>query len=366
MSRIAGQDLLLYLGKYHREYKDFDGREINASQRKLFNVAVTRARFQLYVVGHFDFCRRQAKNNALSDLLELLMDKKKLPLQDAKAMLPGITWERQTAPSFDGCLEGKHIICQEASFQGHFTTDVMTFKRRLIIFSPFMTQTRLACLLPAFMDAVSAGKQIIVVTKPVSERNKREQPQYQLCEEALRDIGVSILHKKGMHEKLIFVDSEAVWIGSLNALSFTGSTGEVMQRFADSAMTAEFEKIFAIPHLTHAAENTHEQQCPICAHEMLIGESRNGGIYWQCAAADFSRSAETPHPVDGMFRCTCGAPMTFSMKKEPRWVCTADTKHAYHKVRQSDLRLPRMAALIPDKATRRLVDQYFVQKGKTT
>ena len=30
-----------------------------------------------------------------------------------------------------------------------------------------------------------------------------------------------------MHEKLIFVDSNAVWIDSLNALSFTGLTGEV-------------------------------------------------------------------------------------------------------------------------------------------
>ena len=31
-----------------------------------------------------------------------------------------------------------------------------------------------------------------------------------------------------MHEKLIFVDSNAVWIDSLNALSFTGLSGEVM------------------------------------------------------------------------------------------------------------------------------------------
>ena len=96
-----------------------------------------------------------------------------------------------------------------------------------------MTEARLSTLLPAFSDAIRAGKQIIVVTKALSDRGKSELAQYQKCEKELRDIGVSVLHKKGMHEKLIFVDSNAVWIGSLNALSFTGLTGEVMQRHAD-------------------------------------------------------------------------------------------------------------------------------------
>lgn len=42
--------------------------EVNANLRKMFNVAVTRARFKLYVVGNFAYCRKRAKNNALSEL----------------------------------------------------------------------------------------------------------------------------------------------------------------------------------------------------------------------------------------------------------------------------------------------------------
>ncbi len=83
-----------------------------------------------------------------------------------------------------------------------------------------------------------------------------------------------------MHEKFISIDSEAVWIGSLNAMSFTGLTGEVMQRHADKKLTAEYEKLFDIPHICGVVENADEQKCPICQGETLLKESDEGGIYW--------------------------------------------------------------------------------------
>jgi ssDNA-binding Zn-finger/Zn-ribbon topoisomerase 1 len=160
-----------------------------------------------------------------------------------------------------------------------------------------------------------------------------------------------------MHEKLIFVDSEAVWIGSLNALSFTGLTGEVMERHAGKELTAEYEKLFDIDHLSDAVNNAYEQECPICRGEMLIRESDEGGIYWLCANGDYSRNAEQPYPKDGILRCKCGAPYKFAMKNEPRWVCSINPKH-YQKMRKNDLNLVKMATLIP-KEDRGKVYTYF-------
>lgn len=241
--------------------------------------------------------------------------------------------------------------------------DIQSFKQRLIVYSAFMTEARLSLLLPAFSDAIRTGKQIIVVTKALSDRSKSELAQYQKCEEELRAIGVTVLHKKGMHEKLIFVDSRAVWIGSLNALSFTGLTGEVMQRHDDPALTEEYEKLFDIAHISGATKNIYEQTCPICGQEMLIKESDEGGIFWQCVSGDYSRSTAQQYPLDGFLRCKCGAPYVFSMKNEPRWVCSADSRH-YQKMRESDLKLEKMAALIPTKTARKEVDRYFAQKKK--
>ena len=51
------------------------------------------------------------------------------------------------------------------------------------------------------------------------------------------------------------------------------------------------------------------------------------------------------------------------MKNEPRWVCSADSRH-YQKMRESDLKLEKMAALIPTKAARSEVNKYFFAKKK--
>ena len=130
---------------------------------------------------------------------------------------------------------------------------------------------------------------------------------YVKCEDELKKIGVTIIHKKDMHEKLIFVDSDAVWIGSLNALSFTGLTGEVMQRHVDKALTAEYEKLFDINHICEVVEHGKEQKCPICGGEMILKESSEGGIYWKCIEGDYSRNASQQYPYDGIMRCKCGA-----------------------------------------------------------
>ena len=50
----------------------------------------------------------------------------------------------------------------------------------------------------------------------------------------------------------------------------------------------------------------------------------------------------------------------FKMVKEPRWVCTEDSKH-FQKMKETDLKLEKMASLIPSK-DRKKVDMYFLQK----
>lgn len=62
---------------------------------------------------------------------------------------------------------------------------------------------------------------------------------------------------------------------------------------------------------------------------------------------------------------TFKAVYVFAMKNEPRWVCSEDSRH-YQKMRESDLRLEKMAALIPTKAARSQVNKYFFAKKKAT
>lgn len=322
---------------------------INDNLRRMFNVAVTRAKFQLFMVGNFSYCEKRAKGNALGELLEYLLHKKCLPKEDAKRMLPNLAFSKASAITTENEITGKHLVCQGEVFDNYFLSDVKHFKKRLIIYSAFMTTSRISRLLGFFADAIHAGKQIIVITKAHSDRGKRELPTYRLCEKQLKEIGVTVIHKKKMHEKLIFVDSAAIWTGSLNALSFTGETGEVMERHADQTIVANYEQMFDIDPICGAVERVNEQSCPCCGREMVIQEGGKGGIYWKCSneKCGYTRSSAQVYPTNGEFRCSkCGAAFKFEMKKEPRWICTRNPKH-FQKIKPGDLKLKKMAGLIP-------------------
>lgn len=340
--------------------------KINEDLQKMFNVAVTRAKFQLFIIGDFKYCRERTKKskNNLHDLLRFLIDEKKYQCQEAKALFPELTYTPPTSRNVDNIDPSQTLICTDADFNDHFMRDLKNFQNRMIIYSAFMSENRLSILLPAFTDAVSQGKEIIIVTKDLSERGKTERSAYEQCEKELRSFGdkIKIIHKHGMHEKLILVDDNVVWMGSLNALSFTGKTGEVMERRCSKKLVKEYEKMYDIPHISQALNSGYEMTCPICGGEMLVRESDEGGIYWQCANKDYSRSAEQPYPKDGIMRCHCGSKYVFSMKKEPRWICESNPRH-YQKMRESDLKLDQMKSLIPRRELK-TVEKYFIDRRK--
>ena len=120
--------------------------------------------------------------------------------------------------------------------------------------------------------------------------------------------------------------------------------------------------MYDIPHISQALNSGYEMSCPICGGEMLVRESDEGGIYWQCANKDYSRSAEQPYPKDGILRCHCGTKYAFSMKKEPRWICESNPRH-YQKMRESDLKLDQMKSLIPRRELK-TVEKYFSERRK--
>ena len=216
-------------------------KDVNDELRKQFNVAVTRAIFKLFIVGNIKYCKKNAKDNALGQFLEHLTQQK-FPVTNAKKAFPDLLYAKPRSYSGNGLNDTKHIICREDSFYDYFVSDITHFKEILIIYSPFITNNRISMLLPYFHDAILSGKKIVVVTKAHEDRKKRELDQYKKLENELISIGVEIIHKKGMHEKLVFVDDSAVWMGSLNALSFSGETGEIMHRHCDRAIAAEYKK----------------------------------------------------------------------------------------------------------------------------
>ena len=338
-------------------------KEINLELQKMFNVAISRARFKLFIVGNFDYCTKKARSNALGKLIKYLVSTKKYPLLDAKTYFPNMTY---TKPSSRKILDLKYTmdICKEDVFLTKLISDIQSVKGKIIIYSPFMTEKALSPLLPYLKDTINRNCIIVVITKTVDEVSAGIREQKRKCELELTQTGIQVIHKKGMHEKIIFIDDDIVWIGSLNVLSFGGTSKEVMCKIISKEGAKEFAEIFDLHHILEATKDADERKCPICGKELIMAESDTAGFYWRCSDTDgcgWSRKPEEQYPHNGKLVCPkCGGSYSFSMKNEPRWVC--ENQH-YRIVRKNDLRLANMRELIPNNIIH-YIETYLDSKNK--
>jgi hypothetical protein len=154
-----------------------------------------------------------------------------------------------------------------------------------------------------------------VVTKTLGERTGGQAATAEWIEAALTDWGVHVLHKLRMHEKLVFVDDDILWSGSLNSLSFT-DTQEVMERHVSRPVVEDYTRILRLETLL-ATHETQQDRCPVCGGELVVAEARGGDpFYWRCAMPDcYSRSIDQPAPQDGGCRAPPAAARSSSARR---------------------------------------------------
>ena len=319
--------------------------------KRLLNVALTRAKFRLFVLGDFVYCRSHGGKAFLGkSLIPFLL--KSFPRINALDIVPNGLAARAAKAQMTllgGEIEpdSERVVITQADFFRLLSTDLTRARKSVIIYSPFMTQDRVAFLMPQLQAAVSRGVFIIIITKSLSERSASEVSQIRRIETQLTEIGVVIMHKMRMHEKLVFIDDDITWSGSLNPLSFS-NTQEVMERRKSKAVLNDYFQILRLQELL-AVQGKAESKCPICGSEMIAAEGRDQPYYWRCINDDcYTRSIDQSYPFDGVISCsTCNKPVEFGYWGDyPHWRCTANVRHR-QKVFKSHLRLPKMVALIP-------------------
>ena len=322
--------------------------EIEKSNRQLFNVAATRAKFRLFIIGNIPFLRSRAKNNALGSLLTYLLDTRKIKPESTSKYIPKLVYIPENYFTQDR-LSAKRLVCTQSAFYSFFNKDLTDVHDYIMIYSPFLSTNRISKVLPYLADIKNNGADVIVVTKALEKRmSKKDIRNYIKCKKALTDIGITVIHRKGAHEKFTFIDDHILWSGSLNILSNNDSTGECMERIDDEEYVNGYKQLFGADQYLQFTRDAQERRCPLCNGEMIACES-SSGIYWRCANNDFTYNKEQTFPYGGVLRCNkCGADYSFGMKKQPRWICTADTNH-YQVVKPYDLSLPKMKQLIPPK-----------------
>jgi hypothetical protein len=348
----------LVLDEPHRQAGLFDPRR-NEDNLRLLNVALTRARRRLIVLGDFAWIEQHANRQAsLRELVHLLRER--YPLASAlDVVTEGLQARAAEAHRLivggDDAPGHRRIVVTQEHFYPLLARDIAAAAERIVIYSPFLTPDRVGMLEPHLRAAVERGVRVCLITKTLEERGVGQRETSREIESILARWDVTVLHKFHMHEKLVFVDDELLWSGSLNSLSFT-DTQEVMERRVSREVVNDYARVLRLDALLEAHEE-REDRCPVCGGELVAAEARNGDpFYWRCLVPDcYTRSLDRPAPRDGMLPCaSCGGPVEFrQMPTGPHWRCTVNIRHRQRLI-ASHLRLPRMRELVPHRDLVRL------------
>lgn len=251
------------------------------SLKQMYNVAVTRARFRLFVLGNIPYLKSRANNNATGVFLDKLINGLPAPVISAKDHFDDVI-DKLPVKS----ISFPRIMVKGRQFTDHLVKDIQNCRSLLVIFSPFMTESRVSELLKVIDDVNTRGCRIIIVTKAMSDRQSLKQKTiYTKCETLLKQHGASIIYKKAMHEKFVFIDHKVFWSGSLNVLSFSGTTGEFMERCQNEDYVLKVEHMFELSKYESGCIEGNTNSCVFCHGPMVIRDGYKG-IYWKCDNPD--------------------------------------------------------------------------------
>ena len=111
-----------------------------------------------------------------------------------------------------------------------------------------------------FRALVSRSIEVRIYTRPKNQQKGEIESQADIVIGQLRKIGVKVIERPNMHQKIAILDKSIVWEGSLNILSHRVS-GEQMRRFEGMSTVEEIIKNLGLDE-DEAAGNQTEERCP--------------------------------------------------------------------------------------------------------
>ncbi|MDP2871861.1 MAG: AAA domain-containing protein [Bacillota bacterium] len=228
--------------------------------RRLINVAVSRAKGKLVVVSHHAHLTDKArKDSPLWTLMDYAANNGRY--LDAKTIVEGHSGDayetalRAVSRSPEPIkIPDQLLYYDETDFYAQFQQDLLSARERAVILSPFLQANRTAKLMPILRSLVERGIQITLL---IRRADRQDEGVKELIEE-IRRVGITIIERPNLHEKLAFIDSRIAWFGSLNILSQSRST-ETMLRFAESGIAKQLMELTGTTSLIQAEKKRSDK-----------------------------------------------------------------------------------------------------------
>lgn len=216
---------------------------------KLQNVALSRAKKSVVVVANLTYLDQKLPGNAR--LRALLYELQRVgTVVDVKEVL-------SLRPVLDDLRRFGDIpaLSPESSKTGLFNgrdfaivarKDMETSKASIVIFSGFITPDRVAHIGEVLRHRIASGVKVRCVTRPPTRNGSIPEADGRAALKALQSLGCSIDLRSDIHEKVVIIDGHITWFGSLNPLSHTAKTSEIMSRVEDSQFATQVAAQLAV------------------------------------------------------------------------------------------------------------------------
>jgi ssDNA-binding Zn-finger/Zn-ribbon topoisomerase 1 len=258
---------------------------------RLINVAVSRAKAHLIIIANLTYLDPLLPSGALlRGILCDMQDKGRMvPAADVLALRP---IERDLQGLFGRApldLDAKTMgLFNESTAPPAIEADLSNAKKSIVIFSGFVTPTRVGKLGDLLRAKIADGVKVRCVTRPPNRNGTMDWMLGKSALDALEGIGCVVDCRAQIHQKVVLIDKEITWHGSLNVLSHTHLTDEIMTRvvnagFAEALAADLFKRRVSTEKALKTLVDAENPRCERCGGRTFYDEGRYGP-YFRCEA----------------------------------------------------------------------------------
>jgi len=255
---------------------------------RLLNVGVSRARDQLMIMANLTYLDERLPSGSL--LRSILFD-----MQEGGTVVPGreVLRLRPIESDLKGLIGHMPLakiteevgIFDEKDFSQALEIDIRDAKESVVIFSGYVTESRVGKLGDLLRVKVQEGVKVRCVTRPPDRNGSIPLDQGKAALDMLERIGVTVDCRATIHQKVCLIDGRIVWLGSLNALSHSGASDEMMTRTVNegyaNAVAAHMSKLkISADKAVREMASPENPRCPDCKSRTVFANGRFGPYYY--------------------------------------------------------------------------------------
>lgn len=265
----------------------------NSEGARLVNVACSRAKDKLAIIANLSYLKTKLSNDwSVSQVLDQIYHSGTFP---AEQLVPGysdpsVTQARKVIQPANITDSPVSSLWTEEKFHAGVYKDLEVAKQYAIIMSPFITWERLKTYGDLLRSKVEKGIQLQVITRPPQQQGTAEKTEIENMLNHLQKVGITVIQRRSMHQKVVVIDGRIVWFGSLNPLSHR-NTQELMFRLESEDFTKQVMEECALhppgddsqavlPAIN--ASKIPPRSCSNCGNRMKVIPRGRFGPFYKC------------------------------------------------------------------------------------